>query len=155
VWAGGENTAVRLTGPFFHSGQPGQVDFSDDSFNVGFVPLDPDQVSELPGVVYLSEETIETGLSSTSAGQYLAVGFIANDSTPSASQGQLTVKGTGIMALEAPTERYAQRGATRETHLLLSFDRRRTFSEKRAGRDSKDHGYERLWNLATTSSAFP
>lgn len=129
VWAGGETTAVQLTGPFFHTGQPGQVDFSDDSLDVGFVPLGSDQESGLPGVVYLSEDAIEAGVSSTSAGQYLAVGFIAKDFRPSASQADLTVKGTGIMAVEAPTESYAQRGVSREMHLLLSFDRRRTFAE--------------------------
>lgn len=129
VWVGGETTIVQLTGPFFHTGQPGQVDFDNDSFDVGFVPLDREQVSALTDVAYVSDNAVEQGPSSSSKTHYLAVGFISGDFRPSASRGEVTVKVTGIMAVETTNESYAQRGVTRDTHLLLSFDRLRTFAE--------------------------
>ena len=128
VWVGGEDTIVQLVGPFFHSGEPGQVDFNADSFDVGFVPLDQNQVSALTQVVYMSDRTIETTPLDSTA-RYLAVGFIASDFRPSASQTPITVEGTAIMAVPAPDANYAQRGVNQDTHLLLSFNRLRTHSE--------------------------
>jgi hypothetical protein len=78
----------------------------------------------------VSDRAIETRSASGNS-RYFAVGFIASDSRPTASRGQITVEGTGIMAMPAPAERYVQRGVSEETHLLLSFDRLRTHSESR------------------------
>jgi hypothetical protein len=127
VWVGGERTIVQLTGPFFHTGQPGQEDFADDAFDVGFVPLSPAQVTALTDVVYLSERTIEPGVTKRPGTHYMAAGFIAKDSRP--TLGEATVEATGIIAVSAATSRYAERGVREDTHLLLSFDRRRTYSE--------------------------
>jgi hypothetical protein len=129
VWVGGEETIIQLTGPFFHTGQPGQVDFENDSFDVGFVPLSHEQVAALTDVVYVSDRAIERAASRSSKAQYFAVGFIARDFRPSASQAQITAEGTGIMAVEAPPEKYVERAVSGDTHLLLSFDRLRTHSE--------------------------
>lgn len=129
VWVGGEGTIVQLTGPFFHSGQPGQVDFDNDSFDIGFVPLTQEQVAALNDVVYVSDCATEKTLSQSSVGRYLAVGFVASDFRPSASRAPITVEGTGILAAPAPREKYVERGVSEDTHLLLAFDRLRTHSE--------------------------
>lgn len=129
ICVGGERTIVQLTGPFFHTGQPGQVDFDDESFDVGFVPLNDEQVAALTDVVYVSDRAIEGPPPTSSNARYFAVGFIASDFRPVASRGQITVEGTGIMAVPARAEQYAQRGVRQDTHLLLSFDRLRTYSE--------------------------
>lgn len=84
VWVGGDRTIVQLTGPFFHTGQPGQVDFDDDSFDVGFAPLNDEQVAALTDVVYVSDRAIERAPSSSSNARYFAVGFICSRSRESA-----------------------------------------------------------------------
>lgn len=89
---GGETSIVPLTGPFFHTGKVGQVDFGTDSFDAAFVPLREEQVSGLTGTLFLSENSIEWTAPRSMNARYYAVGFIASDFRPTGSNQSVEAK---------------------------------------------------------------
>lgn len=124
---GGESTAIPLVARrFFHTGRPGEIRFETDVFDVAFVPLSEGEVGALAGSVFVSTIEINTGPSLDE--RYCAVGFIAKDYGKVGSRHPTEVRATTLVAIPAPPQRYAERQVTRETHLLLSFDRLETYS---------------------------
>jgi hypothetical protein len=118
---GGEDQAIVLIGPFFHTGGIREVSFDDDPFDVAFAPLCQEQVSALDGTVFLSVRDIEPAGSPADGARYYANGFIASYYKAVGPNQPVQAKGTALLAVPAPREKYRERAVGEDTHLLLSF----------------------------------
>ena len=127
LWIGGEDLIMMLAGPFFHTGQPGERTFDGEPFDVAFVPLSDDQVAALAGTDFVSlDDLIEPQPIEPGVELYI-VGFIAGDFKPVGPRQVVETKGTVLGAVSAPRDKYSVRGVSQETHLLLPFDRLKSY----------------------------
>lgn len=126
---GGEGHIISFTGPFFHTGGIGEVTFDRDCFDVGFVRLSPEQVLGLEGTAFLSLNDIEH--SPTLGGRYHATGYIAGDYKVVGPSKPVEPRWSTLWARPAPPATYQTRGVGEDTHLLLSFDRLKTYTTDR------------------------
>lgn len=129
---GGEDLTLLLTGPFFHTGQPGEKTFDDEPFDVAFVPLSDEQVAMLPETDFASLGDLEQSQPVAPGVEFYIVGFIASDYKLVGPRQVVEAKGTVLGAVSAPAAKYGARGVSQETHLILPFDRLRSY-----GRDGQ------------------